>query len=155
MALGSTIRFGAQLSDYGWILIGSTVALAGTRLGTMALGPVCGEFFGAFVLGLVAHLAARWREITPELVVIPGLALLVPGSLGVRTFSSLLGQDPDLAVQTGFQMFLVAMALVAGLLFSDSLAGENSAAESTRLPRLRTALAAFTFATSRPVRPKA
>ena len=128
VALGSTIRFGARLGDYGWILVGSAVALAGTRLGTAMLGPVCGEFFGAFVLGLAAHLAARLRGVTPELVIIPGLALLVPGSLGVRTFSSLLGQDPDVAVQTGFQMFLVAMALVAGLLFSDSLAGEKSAA---------------------------
>ena len=89
---------------------------------------MCGEFFGAFVLGMAAHLATRWRCVTPELVVIPGLALLVPGSLGVKTFSSLLGKDPNVAVQTGFEMFLVAMALVAGLLFSDSLAGENSAA---------------------------
>jgi len=140
VALGSTIRFGARGGDYGWILIGSAVALAGTRLGTTMLGPVCGEFFGAFVLGLAAHLAARLRGVTPELVIIPGLALLVPGSLGVRTISSLLGQNPDLAVssllgtdpnlamQTGFQMFLVAMALVAGLLFSDALAGEKSAA---------------------------
>jgi uncharacterized membrane protein YjjP (DUF1212 family) len=127
VALGSTIRFGARLGDYGWVLLGSAVALASTRFGTETLGPVCGEFFGAFVLGLVAHLAARWREITPELVVIPGLALLVPGSLGVRTFASLLGQDPDVAVQTGFQMLMVAMALVAGLLFSESLAGEQSA----------------------------
>jgi uncharacterized membrane protein YjjP (DUF1212 family) len=126
VALGSTIRFGARPGDYGWILIGSAVALAGTRLGTAMLGPVCGEFFGAFVLGLAAHLAARCRGVAPELVIIPGLALLVPGSLGVRTFSSLLGKDPNVAVQTGFQMFLVAMALVAGLLFSDSLAGENS-----------------------------
>ncbi|HEX4146022.1 MAG TPA: threonine/serine exporter family protein [Pirellulales bacterium] len=127
VALGSTIRFGARLGDFGWILVGSAVALAGTRFGTAMLGPVCGEFFGAFVLGLAAHLAARWRGVPAELVIIPGLALLVPGSLGVRTFSSLLGQDPDVAVQTGFQMFLVAMALVAGLLFSDSLAGEKSA----------------------------
>ncbi len=62
---------------------------------------------------------------TAELLIIPGLALLVPGSLGVRTFSSLLGKDPDVAVQTGFQMFLVAMALVGGLLFSDALVGEK------------------------------
>ena len=57
VALGSMIRFGARLGDYGWILLGSAVALAGTRLGTTLLGPVCGEFFGAFVLGLAAHLA--------------------------------------------------------------------------------------------------
>ncbi|HTU24759.1 MAG TPA: threonine/serine exporter family protein [Pirellulales bacterium] len=128
VALGSTIRFGARLADYGWILLGSAVALSATRFGTNTLGPVCGEFFGAFVLGLTARLAARWRDITAELVIIPGLALLVPGSLGVKTFSSLLDQDPYVAVQSGFQMFLVAMALVAGLLFSDSLAGEKTAA---------------------------
>jgi uncharacterized membrane protein YjjP (DUF1212 family) len=125
VALGSTVRFGARLRDFGWVLLGSVVALGATRFGTSTLGPVSGEFFGAFVLGLVARLAARWRGVTAELIIIPGLALLVPGSLGVKTFSSLLGQDPGVAVQTGFQMFLVAMALVAGLLFSDSLAGEK------------------------------
>jgi len=134
------VREPMPLPEWTWLPALVLVALAGTRLGTTMLGPVCGEFFGAFVLGLAAHLAARLRGVTPELVIIPGLALLVPGSLGVRTISSLLGQNPDLAVssllgkdpnlamQTGFQMFLVAMALVAGLLFSDALAGEKSAA---------------------------
>ena len=125
VALGSTIRFGAVLGDYLWILLGSAVAFGGARLGLDLLGPVCGEFFGAFVLGLTARLVARFRRVTAELLIIPGLALLVPGSLGVRTFSSLLGKDPDVAVQTGFQMFLVAMALVGGLLFSDALVGEK------------------------------
>jgi uncharacterized membrane protein YjjP (DUF1212 family) len=120
VALGSTIRFGALLRDYGWILLGSTVALGGARLGLDVLGPVCGEFFGAFLLGVTAHLAYRWRGVIPELLIIPGLALLVPGSLGVKMFSSLLSQQADVAVEAGFKMFLVAMALVGGLLFSDS-----------------------------------
>jgi len=53
---------------------------------------------------------------------------LVPGSIGVRSLSLLLSEDTAVAIQAAFLMFLIAMELVAGLLFSQALVPERRAA---------------------------
>jgi len=52
---------------------------------------------------------------------VPGLALLVPGSFGLRSLDSLLAGQSVTGVEQGFQMFMMTMALVAGLLFSNTI----------------------------------
>jgi uncharacterized membrane protein YjjP (DUF1212 family) len=129
VAIGSTIRFRARPRDFWPILGASALALGAARFGAWAVGPVAGEFLGAFALGLAANVYARYSRRAPELLVIPGLALLVPGSVGVRTMAALVGKDFEQALAAGFDMFLVAMALVAGLLFSNSLARERPSSD--------------------------
>jgi uncharacterized membrane protein YjjP (DUF1212 family) len=121
VALGSTIRFRARPADMGMILVSSALALAASRGGTALVGPLAGAFLAALLLGLAGALYARIRRRAAELFIIPGLALLVPGAIGLRSLSALVSQEPDAGISTGFQMFLVAMALAAGLLFSNSL----------------------------------
>ena len=55
------------------------------------------------------------------LLAVPGLAVLVPGSMGLRSAAALLTADPAAGVQTGFHMVIVATALVAGLLAGNTL----------------------------------
>lgn len=121
VAAGSMIRFRSRPVDFFTGLVGSTVALAGARLGTAFAGPFGGPFLAAFALGLTSNLYARWRHQAPELIAIPGIALLVPGSVGVRSVSALLSEDTAVGIDTAFHMFLIAMALVSGLLFSHSI----------------------------------
>lgn len=121
VALGSTFRFQARLSDTPWILLGSAVAFGASRLGGRLGNPLLGPFLGALVLGLVANLYARWREPAPQLLIVPGLALLVPGSFGLRSLDSLLSGASVTGLELGFQMFMMTIALVAGLLFSNGM----------------------------------
>ena len=121
IAVGSTIRFRGQPS-HAWIaLAGSVVALTSSRFGTYAMGEIVGPFLGAFALGVAANLYARTSRRPAELFTVPGLALLVPGSFGVRSMSALLSEETTVGVNTAFHMFLTAMALVTGLLFSSAL----------------------------------
>jgi uncharacterized membrane protein YjjB (DUF3815 family) len=126
VALGSTIRFRARPGDYGAILAASAVALACSRVGAAVGGSLAGPFLAALVLGLAANLYARWRRQAAELLVIPGLAVLVPGSVGLRSLACLHDQNTAEGINTAFQMFMIAMALVSGLLFSNSLVRERT-----------------------------
>jgi uncharacterized membrane protein YjjP (DUF1212 family) len=121
VAAGSMIRFSARPVDFFAGLAGSATAVLGARAGLSLAGPFGGPFLAALVLGLVANGYARWRRQTPELLAIPGIALLVPGSVGVRSASALLSEEITVGIDTAFHMFLIAMALVAGLLFSNSI----------------------------------
>lgn len=125
VALGSTIRFRARPRDMLPILLASTIAIAAAKGGSALLGPHVGPFVAALLLGLTANVYARLLRQAPELLVTPGLALLVPGSIGVRALASLADRDAAAAINGSFEMFLVAMELVAGLLFSNSLVRER------------------------------
>jgi uncharacterized membrane protein YjjP (DUF1212 family) len=121
VAAGSMIRFSARPVDFFTGLAGSATALLGARVGLSLAGPFGGPFLAALLLGLVANGYARWRRQAPGLLAIPGIALLVPGSVGVRSLSALLSEEITVGIDAAFHMFLIAMALVGGLLFSNSI----------------------------------
>jgi uncharacterized membrane protein YjjP (DUF1212 family) len=121
VAAGSTVRFRARPVDFWSALAASTLALVASRYATYALGQFAGPFIAALLLGLAAFIFSRLSWQPAELFTVPGLALLVPGSFGVRTMAALLDENTMLGVDTAFHMFLTAMALVGGLLVSDSL----------------------------------
>lgn len=111
----------ARPRDTVWILAGGWIAFFGARAGNALLGPELGAFVGACALGLASNLYARLRRRPAVVMSLPGLLLLVPGSLGFQSLSSLIGRDVVSGVETAFGMTLVAVALVAGLLISDAL----------------------------------
>ncbi len=125
VAFGSMIRFRARWRDFWEALGASTLALIAARVGTAQFGPFAGPFLAALLLGAVANLTANALRQPAQLIVVPGLALLVPGSFGVRSLSSLLTEDTTVGVDTAFHMFLTAMALVSGLLVSNSFFREK------------------------------
>lgn len=121
VSLGSIFRFQARLRDWVWVLLASVVAFGGSKLGAKLGNPLMGPFLGALLLGFAANLYARLREPTPQLLLVPGLALLVPGSFGLRSLNFMLSGDSITGIEQAFQMFMAAIAIVAGLLFSNSL----------------------------------
>jgi len=126
VSVGSLIRFRARAADWPVILVASALALIGSRIAKYYVGDILGMFLASLLLGLIAGVYARWARRPHELIVVPGLALLVPGSVGYRSLETLASQDTDLAISTAFQMFMIAMALVAGLLFSNALVRQRT-----------------------------
>lgn len=120
-AAGFTVLFRAHPRDAGWVLAGGTVAYAGSRLGAALLGPELGAFMGAALVGVASNAFARWRDRPAAIAQLPGLMLLVPGSIGFRGVSSFLAHDALSGVQSAFTMALVAIALVTGLLLANVL----------------------------------
>ncbi len=122
VSIGSTIRFRARAADWLIILAASAVALAGSRFGRACMSDfMAGPFLGSLSLGIMANLYSHWSHRPAELLEVPGLALLVPGSVGYKSLESLLNEDTQVGVDAAFHMFMIGIALVAGLLFSDAL----------------------------------
>jgi uncharacterized membrane protein YjjB (DUF3815 family) len=65
---------------------------------------------------------ARFLNRPATVTLVPGILLLVPGSIGFRSLASLLDREVVLGVETAFRMILMAVALVAGILVSNIIA---------------------------------
>jgi uncharacterized membrane protein YjjP (DUF1212 family) len=118
-AAALTVLLRARPRDAGWILFGGVLAIEGVRLGALLLGPQLGAFLGAFAVGVGGNLYARVGHRPAQVVQVPGLILLVPGSLGFRSLAALLEQDVLSGVQTAFTTTLVAIALATGILLAN------------------------------------
>lgn len=64
---------------------------------------------------------ARLLRRPAAVTVVPGLLLLVPGSVGFRSFSLMLEEQTVVGLETAFTMMLVAISLAIGLLFGNVL----------------------------------
>ncbi len=117
-AVASTVLFRARTRDLPVILLTMTISFTASRLASLELGPELGVLLGAWLMGTVAHLVARWRNHPSAVGILPGILPLLPGGLGFEAFSALAGHDVVAGIQTGITMLFVALSLVTGLLLS-------------------------------------
>jgi uncharacterized membrane protein YjjP (DUF1212 family) len=120
--LAFTVLLRAQPRDAIWIVVSGAVAVVGGRLGARALGAELGVFVGALLVGVASNIYARLLNRPSTITLVPGILLLVPGSIGFRSLASLLDREVVLGVETAFKMGLMAVALVAGILVSNIIA---------------------------------
>ncbi|MCA9653510.1 MAG: threonine/serine exporter family protein [Myxococcales bacterium] len=116
-----TVLLGARSRDAGWIALACVLSYGAARLGARALGPELGAFVGAAVVGAGANAFARWRRRPATLMRLPGLLLLVPGSLGFRSLDSLLAADTIAGTDGMFRVAMIAVALATGTFVADLL----------------------------------
>lgn len=110
----------ANRRELGWIIVASFAGYLGKDAGAELLGANMGALLGAFVLGMLANLYARTFSRPSQLVAVPAVLILVPGSMGFRGFESLLDHHTMIGVETTFQMFIAATTIVAGLLVANA-----------------------------------
>jgi uncharacterized membrane protein YjjB (DUF3815 family) len=68
------------------------------------------------VVSAGSNLAARYFRRSAMVTQVPGLLILVPGSIGFRSVTSLLGQQTEVGIATAFRVGIVGISLAAGLL---------------------------------------
>jgi uncharacterized membrane protein YjjB (DUF3815 family) len=98
---------------------GALLAFWGSRAGVGLLGAGLGAGVGAFLVGLAGNLYARWRRRPAVVVIVPSIIVLVPGSIGYRSFGFMLEKDVLSGIDSLFTALLVAVSLVAGLLLAN------------------------------------
>jgi len=123
--LGFSVLFRAHVRDAGWILVAGALGIAGSRAGAAAFGPELGAFVGALTVGVASNLYAYFLLRPASVTLVPGILLLVPGSIGFRSLSSLLDREVVTGVETAFTMVLIGAGLVAGLLLANVLVPER------------------------------
>jgi len=128
---GVVLHRSARPRATGWILLVLYVAYAGQVLGGFLLGGVLSAFVGALLMTPVAVYVAGLPSGPATLVsFLPGFWLLVPGALGLVSFTQILGFDRV----TGFDSLVTTAATMIGVAFG-VLIGLGVAAGLTTLAR--------------------
>ena len=120
-SIGFAVLFRAHPSDLARITGIGTVAYLGSRWGGELLGPQLGVAAAAFIVAAASNLFSRVADRPVSILLVPGIMLLVPGSLGVRSVAALLQKDTASGVEQAFTTLMMAAGLVAGLLLANAL----------------------------------
>ncbi|MDP1857914.1 MAG: threonine/serine exporter family protein, partial [Gemmatimonadaceae bacterium] len=116
--LGLTRLFGARRRDAGWIMLMCVVTSLAAFGGGRWLGYTAGAFVGSFTAMAIGGLLARRLRLPYAVLQQPATVLLVPGTIGFLSFGSLVDRNVNGAIQTGFQMLMVALTLSIGALLA-------------------------------------
>ncbi len=118
-----TVLLQANGREAPWIVLTASAAYLISRFAGRALGEELGAFLGALVVSAGSTFIARWRDTTPIVTIVPGLLILVPGSIGLRSVTSFSQQKVVTGVETAFKVALIGVSLAAGILAGRALTG--------------------------------
>jgi uncharacterized membrane protein YjjP (DUF1212 family) len=112
------VLFRARTNQWPVIFAVSILGFGASFFGAKVAGGEFGSFLGAFAVGCGSNLYARIYNRPALIPLNPGMLILVPGSLGYRSFTALVDRETVAGVDFAFSMLITAMALVGGLLAS-------------------------------------
>ena len=115
------VLFRASRRDYPLVMASALLGYLSTRLGGELGSPEFGVFFGGLVVSSAANLFGRFRNRPGALVRVPGIILMVPGSVGFRSLFMVFQHDIFSGLGTALSMLVLLVYLVAGLLFGNVL----------------------------------
>ncbi|HEX6541209.1 MAG TPA: threonine/serine exporter family protein [Ktedonobacterales bacterium] len=119
--LAYTLWLQVERRDVIWVVVACVIGSLAARVGVVVLGPQLGAFAAALVVGLASNLFALVTGRPAAVMQVPGLIVLVPGSIGLQSFQALFTAQTIVGIQTVFQMFLTAIALVYGIFVANLL----------------------------------
>jgi uncharacterized membrane protein YjjB (DUF3815 family) len=114
-------RLRVEWRDVVWVLLACVIAAFAAQIGVASLGSQLGAFLAALVVGLASNLFALVVKRPAAVMQVPGLILLVPGSIGFQSFKELFSSQTVIGVQSAFQMFVTTTALVYGIFVANLL----------------------------------
>jgi uncharacterized membrane protein YjjP (DUF1212 family) len=115
------VLFKADRRDYPLVMVSVALGYAITRFGGELLGSAAGVFLAGMCINAISNAYARWVNRPGALIRVPGIILLVPGSVGFRSLTFVMERDVELGIDTGILLITLLVSLVAGLLFGNLL----------------------------------
>jgi len=116
-----TVLLQANAKDAPWIVLAAATAYLTSRIAGQALGEELGAFLGALMVSGGSTVIALRRDTTPIVTIVPGLLILVPGSIGLRSVTSFSQQKVVTGIETAFKVALIGVSLAAGVLAGRAL----------------------------------
>ncbi len=121
--LSFAVVFRAARRDYLIVMLAAASGFLISRHVGDAFGNVAGVFVSALVITMAGNLYARWRNRPGALIRLPGIILLVPGSVSFRGLMTLMQEQSLAQGQSAFVSVLnILLALLAGLMLGNLLA---------------------------------
>ena len=119
--LGLCFAYQTLLRDFIWVLISCAFSYAAVIISSNLLSGDFGTLFGATAAGIFANLWVRGTGRPTSIVLIPAITVLVSGSIGFRGLMVAAVGQTDQGGDQFMQMFIVALAISAGLLVSNTI----------------------------------
>jgi len=111
-----TVLLQADAKEAPWIVLAAATAYLTSGVAGRALGEELGAFLGALMVSAGSTFIARRRDTTPIVTIVPGLLILVPGSIGLRSVTSFSQQKTVTGIEAAFKVILIGISLAAGVL---------------------------------------
>ena len=115
-SLAFTVIFKARIADVFWIFLSIALAYSGSQLFKFWLEQPFISLATAVLIATAGNIYSRVTDNPASLMQIPGIILLVPGSMGFNSLTAMYTQDTITGVQAAFSAALVAVAISVGLL---------------------------------------
>lgn len=120
-AIGLIIVFQARVQDGLWIVLMCYASFYSSQVFIITLGATASSFFSGTVVGALSNLFARILNRPALIFLLPGIILLVPGSIGYKSLNFMFLNNPIEGIQSAFETFSIALALVSGIYFGNIL----------------------------------
>jgi len=119
MGFALCLRFRAARQDWPAIIFTCVLTMGLMYLASDFSDPVMAAFSISVVIGLLGNLYAHFRHRPGTIIQLPGILLLVPGSLSLFSFASLMQSEIVTGLEELFRAILIAMAIATGLILSN------------------------------------
>ncbi|MFD2205599.1 threonine/serine ThrE exporter family protein [Kiloniella antarctica] len=119
--LGLCFAYQTLLRDFIWVIISCALSYGGVIISSTLLSADLGTLFGAVIAGMFANTWVRLTGRPTSIVLIPAITVLVSGSIGFRGLIDAASGQTDQGMDQFMQMFIVALAISAGLLISNTI----------------------------------
>lgn len=116
MPIAFSILLQARVSEWPVIFFVSICGVFFAKVGGNYLAAEFAPFLGALAVGVGANWYARYLDRPAMVPLVPGILLLVPGTIGYRSLTAFVDKDALTGMDLAFNMTIVATCLVGGLL---------------------------------------
>ena len=118
--LGIVLVFQVRLEDFGWVILVGLLTYIAMTVGNLA-GFWQGPFLGAFVLGILGNIFARWRKLPATIVTLPGIMALTPGVVAYIGLFNVTSSGLEAISTAAWQIFVTFIALVIGFVVANTI----------------------------------
>ncbi len=118
---GLCVAFQISQRDLFAAGLGSAIAYGGILLGSTMVGGNLGNLIGTIIAVVYANLWAARKRRPTSIVLIPGIILVVSGSIGFRGLAAMAAGQTVVGEREFLQMFVVALTISAGLLVGNTI----------------------------------
>lgn len=115
------VLFRAQLSDFPAMVVAGSAAFSVNALASHLLDPTAGIFIASLMVAAMSNAYSRLLSRPAAVVRLPGIIMLVPGSLSYRALTLMFSQDVAQGLDAAAGVGLVLAALVGGLLLGNTV----------------------------------
>jgi uncharacterized membrane protein YjjB (DUF3815 family) len=121
VSVGLAVVFHARIRRAWVVLVSCILGFAAAQLARMLVGVDFAPVLAAAMIGVAGNVYSGRRRRPTIAVIVPGIVLLLPGSIGFRGIQGVLASDTVAGISTTVSALVVAASIAAGLLVANAL----------------------------------